>query len=200
MTLSRRAMVAGLGALAAPFVPPPPAPRPGAPGPPAVSRRPDARPSSPGTRASGPSWPGSTGSARTSSIWRTATTGSCPSRCAAPIHRNVDHLNEVNSRLLRTTYKEQADQVRERIATLLGVSMGEIALTRGGTEALQNLIAGYRRLRPGDAVMYTDLDYHSARYAMNWLRDRRGVRVERMVVPEPGDPPGRAGRLRRGAA
>ena len=33
--------------------------------------------------------------------------------------------------------------------------------------------------------MYTDLDYHSARYAMNWLRDRRGVRVERMVVPEP---------------
>jgi selenocysteine lyase/cysteine desulfurase len=61
----------------------------------------------------------------------------------------------------------------------------EIALTRGGTEALQNLIGGYRRLSPGDAVMYADLDYHSMQYAMNSLRDRRGVRVEKMVVPEP---------------
>lgn len=100
-------------------------------------------------------------------------------------HRNVDHLNEQNSYLLRTTYKARADQVRQRIATVLGVLREEIALTRGGTEALQDLIAGYRRLRPGDAVMYTDLDYHSMQYAMNWLRDRRGVSVERMVVPEP---------------
>ncbi|WP_235017879.1 aminotransferase class V-fold PLP-dependent enzyme [Thermomonospora echinospora] len=100
-------------------------------------------------------------------------------------HRNVDHLNERNSHLLRTTYKAQADQIRERVAAVLGASREEIALTRGGTEALQNLIAGYNRLRPGDAVMYADLDYHSAQYAMNWLRERRGVRVEKITVPEP---------------
>ncbi|MCG5212955.1 aminotransferase class V-fold PLP-dependent enzyme [Streptosporangium sp. KLBMP 9127] len=100
-------------------------------------------------------------------------------------HRNVDHLNKVNSHLLRTTYKAQADQVRQRIATLLGVTMEEIALTRGGTEALQNLIAGYRALRSGDAVMYADLDYHSMQYTMNWLRGRRGVHVEKLVIPEP---------------
>ena len=100
-------------------------------------------------------------------------------------HRNVDHLNERNSHLLRTTYKARADQIRDRVAAALGASRREIALTRGGTEALQNLITGYNRLRPGDAVMYADLDYHSMQYAMNWLRDRRGVRVVRMTVPEP---------------
>ncbi|MFF5209565.1 aminotransferase class V-fold PLP-dependent enzyme [Streptosporangium sp. NPDC000396] len=100
-------------------------------------------------------------------------------------HRNVDRLNELNSHLLRTSYTAQATQARKRIAAVLGASAEEIALTRGGTEALQNLIGGYNRLRPGDAVMYADLDYHSARYAMNWLRDRRGVQVERMIIPEP---------------
>lgn len=111
--------------------------------------------------------------------------GIMPEPVRLAYHRNVDRLNEQNSRLLRTSYKAEADRVRERVATVLGASAQEIALTRGGTEALQNLISGYNRLRPGDAVMYADLDYHSARYAMNWLRDRRGVSVERMVVPEP---------------
>ncbi|MFJ2029607.1 aminotransferase class V-fold PLP-dependent enzyme [Streptosporangium sp. NPDC087985] len=111
--------------------------------------------------------------------------GIMPELVRRAYHRNVDYLNEQNSYLLRTAYKARADQVRQRIATVLGVLGEEIALTRGGTEALQNLIAGYHRLRPGDAVMYTDLDYHSMQYAMNWLRDRRGVSVERMVVPEP---------------
>ncbi|WP_209442592.1 aminotransferase class V-fold PLP-dependent enzyme [Streptomyces iakyrus] len=99
--------------------------------------------------------------------------------------QNVDHLNALNSRLLRTTYKTQADHVRARIAAVAGVSKEEIALTRGGTEALQLLIAGYRRLRRGDAVMYADLDYYSMQYAMNWLRDRRGVDVVRIAIPEP---------------
>jgi selenocysteine lyase/cysteine desulfurase len=177
-------MVAGLGALAAPFVPPPPSPGPVAPGPPAVpvGRTPDQLARDEGF------WSAVARQYRVSPDFvnlENGYYGIMPEPVRRAYHRNVDHLNEVNSRLLRTTYKDQADQVRQRIATLLGVSMGEIALTRGGTEALQNLIAGYRRLRPGDAVMYTDLDYHSARYAMNWLRDRRGVRVERMVVPEP---------------
>ncbi|GLW07193.1 isopenicillin-N epimerase [Microtetraspora sp. NBRC 13810] len=99
--------------------------------------------------------------------------------------RNADRLNLLNSHLLRTAYKEQADQVRRRIAGILGVAAEEIALTRGGTEALQLLIAGYARLRPDDVIMYSDLDYHSMQYAMNWLRGRRGVRVERLVIPEP---------------
>ncbi|MEU8384221.1 aminotransferase class V-fold PLP-dependent enzyme [Streptosporangium sp. NPDC048865] len=111
--------------------------------------------------------------------------GIMPEPVRLAYHRNVDRLNELNSHLLRTSYADRATEVRKRVAAVLGASHEEIALTRGGTEALQNLIGGYNRLRPGDAVMYTDLDYHSGRYAMNWLRTRRGVDVERMAVPEP---------------
>ncbi|MFC3979422.1 aminotransferase class V-fold PLP-dependent enzyme [Streptosporangium jomthongense] len=111
--------------------------------------------------------------------------GIMPEPVRLAYHRATDRLNEYSSHLLRTTYKDEAEQVRRRVAAVVGVEPGEIALTRGGTEALQLLIAGYRRLRPGDAVMYADLDYHSGRYAMNWLRQRRGVQVERLTIPEP---------------
>lgn len=111
--------------------------------------------------------------------------GIMPEPVRRAYHRNVDHLNERNSHLLRNVYKPAADVVRDRLAALLGVTRDEIALTRGGTEALQNLIAGYNRLRPGDEVMYADLDYHSGQYVMNWLPSRRGVGVVRFVIPEP---------------
>jgi selenocysteine lyase/cysteine desulfurase len=107
----------------------------------------------------------------------------------APVYReylrNTERLNRLNSYLLRTTYKAEVDQIREQLAAVAGVLKEEIALTRGGTEALQCLIAGYERLRPGDAVMYADVDYPSCQYAFNWLRDRRGVDVVRIAIPEP---------------
>lgn len=99
--------------------------------------------------------------------------------------RNMDRLNQSNSYLLRTTYKAELEVIRARLAAASGVSTAEIALTRGGTEALQNLIVGYNRLRPGDAVMYADLDYHSCQYAMNSLRQRRGVDVVRISIAQP---------------
>ncbi len=61
-------------------------------------------------------------------------------------------------------------RIRARVASELGVAVEEIALTRGATEALQALIGGYNRLRPGDAVLYADLDYDSMQAAMNWFR------------------------------
>ncbi|WP_040840816.1 aminotransferase class V-fold PLP-dependent enzyme [Nocardia brevicatena] len=98
---------------------------------------------------------------------------------------NMDRLNESNSYLLRTGYKAELEGIRQQLATAVGVSVEEIALTRGGTEALQSLITGYNKLRPGDAVMYADLDYHSCQYALNSLRSRRGVEVVRITIPEP---------------
>ncbi|WP_242675887.1 aminotransferase class V-fold PLP-dependent enzyme [Streptosporangium minutum] len=185
--MSRRQMVAGLGGLAVSL----------APGPALLDPRPAAAEPPPAV----PQGVGPDRLALDEDFWRAVARqyrvspdfvnlengyyGIMPEPVRLAYHRNVDHLNEQSSRLLRTSYKAQADRVRERVATVLGASAQEIALTRGGTEALQNLIGGYNRLRPGDAVMYADLDYHSARYAMNWLRDRRGVSVERMVVPEP---------------
>ncbi|MEV6742024.1 aminotransferase class V-fold PLP-dependent enzyme [Streptomyces sp. NPDC051104] len=111
--------------------------------------------------------------------------GIMPEPVLRAYHHNVDRLNQANSYLLRTTYKAEADAIRARIAALAGVAKEEIALTRNGTEALHNLIGGYNRLRPGDAVMYADLDYHSMQYAMNWLHKRRGVEIVRITIPEP---------------
>ncbi|XXY48504.1 aminotransferase class V-fold PLP-dependent enzyme [Sorangium sp. So ce269] len=111
--------------------------------------------------------------------------GNMPEPIYSEYMRNTQRLNELNSYLLRTTYKAEVDQIRERLAAVAGVLKEEIALTRGGTEALQSLIAGYRRLRPGDAVMYADVDYPSCQYAFNWLRDRRGVDVVPIAIPEP---------------
>jgi selenocysteine lyase/cysteine desulfurase len=99
--------------------------------------------------------------------------------------RNADRLNQQNSYLLRTTYKPELEQIRQRLAATAGVAADEIAFTRGGTEALQNLIGGYNRLRPGDQVMYADLDYHSCQWAMNWLQGRRGVGLVQIAIPEP---------------
>jgi isopenicillin-N epimerase len=179
MVLSRRAMVAGLGAVATVV-----APHPSAPTVPAVpaGTDPDELACDEGF------WRAVAGQYRVSPDFvnlENGYYGIMPEPVRRAYHRNVDRLNELNSHLLRTTYKTQAGQIRRRVAAVAGVSAQEIALTRGGTEALQNLIAGYRRLSPGDAVMYADLDYHSMQYAMNWLSERRGVRVEKIVVPEP---------------
>ncbi|WP_338596798.1 aminotransferase class V-fold PLP-dependent enzyme [Saccharopolyspora sp. SCSIO 74807] len=100
-------------------------------------------------------------------------------------HDNVDRLNELNSYLLRTTYKPDADKIRARIAAMLGARDEEIALTQSGTEALQNLISGYNDLRAGDTVMYADLDYPDMQDAMDWLKQRRGVEVATFALPEP---------------
>ncbi|WP_436764115.1 aminotransferase class V-fold PLP-dependent enzyme [Streptosporangium sp. V21-05] len=184
MTISRRHVVTGLGAFAASFAGRPPrSPRP----PPATPVVPAGVPAD---RLAGDEgfWGTVARQYRVSPDFvnlENGYYGIMPEPVRQAYHRNVDLLNEQNSHLLRTSYADRADRVRRRVAAVLGVSHEEIALTRGGTEALQNLIGGYNRLRPGDAVMYTDLDYHSARYAMNWLRDRRGVSVERIAVPEP---------------
>ncbi|GAA1510108.1 aminotransferase class V-fold PLP-dependent enzyme [Sphaerisporangium rubeum] len=182
MTLSRRAVVAGLGALATgrPVGPPVPAP----PAPPAPPRG-----VTPERLAEDESYWGAV--ARRFDVeeeflnLENGYYGVMPEPVRLAYHRNVDRLNRQNSYLLRTSYRAEADEVRRRVAEVLGAAPEEIALTRGGTEALQYLITGYNRLRPGDTVTYADLDYHSAQYAMNWLQERRGVRVRRVTIPEP---------------
>ena len=71
------------------------------------------------------------------------------------------------------------------MAAFLGVTPAEVVLTRGATEALQCLIAQYNKVKPGDVVMYADLDYNAMQFAMNWLVERRGATVAKLVIPEP---------------
>ena len=108
---------------------------------------------------------------------------------AAPVlaafHRHVDRVNLESSHYARRQYPADLTAARARAAAFLGVSPEEIAFSRGATEALQCLIAQYNKLRPGDVVMYADLDYNAMQFAMNWLVERRGVTVAKLVIPEP---------------
>jgi isopenicillin-N epimerase len=100
--------------------------------------------------------------------------------------RNIDYLNRHNSWYLRRTFdREGGEAIRALVAQHAGVQPGEIAMTRGATEALQNLIANYRLLKPGDTVMYGNLDYGSMQYAMEDLAQRQGATVAVVTIPEP---------------
>lgn len=108
---------------------------------------------------------------------------------AAPISddyiRHVERVNRESSYYARRTFPADLAAVRARVASYLRVDPDEIAFTRSATESLQCLISGYNRLKPGDAVLYADLDYPAMQNAMKWLAERRGVKVIRFAIPEP---------------
>lgn len=110
---------------------------------------------------------------------------------ASPVWRefqkNIDRIHRGGTYWARTAFPDEIEIVRRRVAALLGVDRDEIALSRGATESMQALIGGYRLLKPGDAVLYADLDYPGMQSAMKWLEHRRGVRVVKISLPEPAD-------------
>jgi len=96
-------------------------------------------------------------------------------------------VNRDNAWFGRRGFPAHAARARMQLAHVLGVDPDEIVLTRGATEAMQALIGGYRRLSPGDTVLYADTDHESAIAAMQWLKAWRGVEVHRIELPEPFD-------------
>ena len=109
---------------------------------------------------------------------------------AEPVRRTfiaaTDMVNRENSVYARTGFGKDMEAARVKLAAAVGADPAAIAFTRGATEALQLLISNYNRLKPGDQVLYADLDYDSMQYAMAWLKDRRGVEAVKFAIPEPG--------------
>jgi isopenicillin-N epimerase len=99
--------------------------------------------------------------------------------------RNTEKVNRNNSWYARRDYYTDLQPIHQRLADFLGAGADEIVFTRGATEALQGLVGGYNRLKPGDGVMYSDLDYDSIQTAMDTLAERTGASVVRMTLPEP---------------
>ncbi len=82
-------------------------------------------------------------------------------------------------------FAEDSAKVRAKVAAMLGVGADEIVFSRGTTESMQTLIGGYNKLRPGDAVLYADLDYDSMQTSMEGLHRTRGVKIVKIDLPEP---------------
>lgn len=103
----------------------------------------------------------------------------------AAYQQHVDEVNRGNSYYGRTQFPPEYQAARRRAAQALGVSQDEIVFTRGATEALQILISGYNQLQPGDVVLCADIDYDNMITTLHWLKQRRGVEVVSIAMPEP---------------
>jgi len=111
--------------------------------------------------------------------------GMMPRPVLSAYHAMNERVNRETSFYARRTMVGDLEVVRGQVAATLGVQADEIALTRNATEALKALILQYNRLKPGDAVLYADLDYDSMQGSMEALAARRGVRVIKIALPEP---------------
>lgn len=81
----------------------------------------------------------------------------------------------------RSAHAEVENGLRLRLASLLGLTAGDIALVSNASEAM-NLVAASCGLRPGDNVVVNDLEFPSV--VQPWLRLRHAgieVRVARHV-------------------
>jgi selenocysteine lyase/cysteine desulfurase len=103
----------------------------------------------------------------------------------AAYRAHVERVNRDTSYYARRTMVGDIEAARAALATAMGVGLDEIAFTRNATEAMKALILQYNRLRPGDAVLYADLDYDSMQTSMESLGPRRGVQVIKIGLPEP---------------
>jgi selenocysteine lyase/cysteine desulfurase len=80
---------------------------------------------------------------------------------------------------------EGGHEARAAVARMVGAGADEIAITRCGSDGLQSLIANYKHIKAGDAVIYCDLDYDAMISSMDWLGDHRGAQVVKFDMPEP---------------
>jgi selenocysteine lyase/cysteine desulfurase len=116
--------------------------------------------------------------------------GIMPREVAAEYARQIAFVNRNNSLWARNVLDGScraagARAAQEAIARQVGCRVEEIAVTRSGSEALRMLIVNYKHIKPGDAVVYCDLDYPEMIAAMEWLGDHRGAKVVRFAMPEP---------------
>lgn len=97
---------------------------------------------------------------------------------------HTERVNRDNSFFSRRQYGPIWQGVVAQVTERMGARDGEVALTRGATEALQCIVGGYSKLEAADAVMFADLDYGSVMQAMRWRAQQSGAEIVELAVPE----------------
>jgi cysteine desulfurase / selenocysteine lyase len=83
----------------------------------------------------------------------------------------------------RAAHRDVEQRLRRRVASLLGLSDGDVALVSNASEAL-NLVAASAGLRAGENVVVNDLEYPSV--VQPWLRQRATTGIEVRVARRDG--------------
>jgi cysteine desulfurase/selenocysteine lyase len=99
----------------------------------------------------------------------------------ANVHRGLHWMSE------RTT--DAYESVRDQIATLLNApSRDEIVFTRNSTEAINLVAHSYGSLlRPGQAVLISEMEHHSNIVPWLMLRDRAGIELRVAKITDAGE-------------
>jgi cysteine desulfurase/selenocysteine lyase len=112
----------------------------------------------------------------------------------AVIDALVQYYEEYNANIHRGVYEIAAratdayEDARARIAAFLGATSGELIFTRNTTEAI-NLVAyswGLENLRPGDALLTTQLEHHSNLVPWQLLAAKTGATLRFIPVDGAG--------------
>ena len=108
-------------------------------------------------------------------------------KMALPVEQSYIELTKmVNHQLSfyarKDWYGDSKDSVNA-VAESLAVPPEEIALTRNATEAMHNLLFQYKGIKPGDTLMWADIDYPAFQRTMAALADQRGATGVEITLP-----------------
>lgn len=97
-----------------------------------------------------------------------------------------DEVDGGNAFFLRRQWPERLARVKEDLANFLGVSVGEILITRSAVESLNILLQGYP-FEAGGTILLARHDYDSAHDIVQMLAARKGIVPACVDVPlDPG--------------
>lgn len=106
----------------------------------------------------------------------------------------VDYYEQYNANIHRGVYEIAArataeyERARVKVARFVGADVPEIVWVRNTTEAI-NLVAyswGNANIRPGDAILLTELEHHSDLVPWQLLAQRTGAQLRFITVDERG--------------
>ena len=91
---------------------------------------------------------------------------------------------------LHTLANETTDAyeaARRKVAAFVGAEVGEIAFTKGGTEAVNLVAAGLgASLEAGDEIVLTEMEHHANIVPWHFLRERKGAVLKWARVTDEG--------------
>ncbi|OYV66588.1 MAG: cysteine desulfurase [Acidiphilium sp. 37-67-22] len=99
----------------------------------------------------------------------------------ANVHRGLHWLSERAS--------DDYEAARDKVAAFLNAAREEIVFVRNATEGI-NLVAatfGRSALRPGDAVVVSEMEHHANLVPWQMLRDSHGIELRIVKITEAGE-------------
>jgi isopenicillin-N epimerase len=98
--------------------------------------------------------------------------------------RYLDYSNQAPSYYMWQHVEPKIETVREKLATVFGCDIEEIAITRNDSESLQNVQQGFN-FKAGDEILTTTQDYPRMLTTFNQMERRWGVKVNKVKYPTP---------------